>query len=150
MNWKLKEQVFFDSYLITNGKSLFEDGYESKLVTYSEALEFGIPAEELEKLKEDSPINKPSWQKIDLPEVEDKPYAPPNKKEREVWNRLARENFKIQLMKDISFDLQVCLLEGWNPSEYISELLKILNHFKNSFNKKVYSNQISLFDRNFE
>ncbi len=38
-------------------------------------------------------------------------------------NRLAREQMKARLLADIAVDLQVCGLEGYDPSEYIDELL---------------------------
>lgn len=37
-------------------------------------------------------------------------------------NRLAREQMKARLLADIAVDLQVCELEGLDPSEYVREL----------------------------
>lgn len=38
-------------------------------------------------------------------------------------NRLAREQMKCRLLADIAVDMQVCGLEGYNPAEYVDELL---------------------------
>lgn len=38
-------------------------------------------------------------------------------------NRLAREQMKLRLLADIAVDLQVCQLEGYDPSTYLDELL---------------------------
>lgn len=38
-------------------------------------------------------------------------------------NRLAREQMKAKLLADIAVDMQVCGLEGYNPAEYVDELL---------------------------
>ena len=38
-------------------------------------------------------------------------------------NRLAREQMKARLLADIAVDLQVCGLEGYDPAEYVDELL---------------------------
>lgn len=41
-------------------------------------------------------------------------------------NRLAREQMKARLLADIAVDLQVCELEGLDPSEYVRELRQML------------------------
>ena len=46
--------------------------------------------------------------------------------ERAAINRLAREQLKQRLLHDILLDLSVCRLEGWNPHEYIDELISLL------------------------
>lgn len=38
-------------------------------------------------------------------------------------NRLAREQMKLRLLADIAVDMQVCKLEGYDPAEYVDELL---------------------------
>ena len=38
-------------------------------------------------------------------------------------NHLAREQMKARLLADIAVDLQVCALEGYDPTEYVDELL---------------------------
>lgn len=41
-------------------------------------------------------------------------------------NRLAREQMKQRILKDILFDMQICKLEGWDCTEYIKELQELL------------------------
>ena len=41
-------------------------------------------------------------------------------------NRLAREQMKARLLADVAVDLQVCELEGLDPSEYVRELRQML------------------------
>lgn len=46
---------------------------------------------------------------------------------RKVLNRLAREKMKYRLLADISFDLVICELEGWDKLEYLNELKDMIN-----------------------
>lgn len=46
---------------------------------------------------------------------------------RIAQNRLRREQMKAALLEDINFDMCVCLLEGWDASEYVKELRELLN-----------------------
>ena len=48
-------------------------------------------------------------------------------------NRLARDRFKEQILKDILFDLTVCEIEGWDKLEYITELKKLINSIETEF-----------------
>ena len=50
-------------------------------------------------------------------------------------NMLARLKFKKLLLQEITFDLTVCEIEGWNKKEYIRELKKLINGI-DSTNKK--------------
>lgn len=62
-------------------------------------------------------------------------------------NNLARKKFQEQLLKEIHFDLMVCQIEGWDKTEYIKELQKLLNSI--DVRKKKKGNdykQQSLFD----
>lgn len=63
-------------------------------------------------------------------------------------NDLARLKFKEQLLKEITFDLMVCEIEGWDKKQYIKELQKLLNSIDVSNKKKKGNNfkQQSLFD----
>ena len=45
---------------------------------------------------------------------------------RKALNRLAREQAKEKLLRDVLFDLNVCKLEGWDAKEYLDELIEIL------------------------
>ena len=63
-------------------------------------------------------------------------------------NTLARKKFQEQLLKEIRFDLIVCEIEGWDKTEYIKELQKLLNSIDVSKKKKKGNDfkQQSLFD----
>lgn len=50
-------------------------------------------------------------------------------------NKLAREQTKYKLLKDIKFDLQVCELTGINPKEYLLELKEIIDEFLSKFER---------------
>ena len=45
---------------------------------------------------------------------------------RKALNRLAREQAKEKLLRDVLFDLNVCKLEGWDAKEYLDELIDML------------------------
>lgn len=40
--------------------------------------------------------------------------------------RLAREQMKERLLADIRIDMEVCRIEGWDKTEYIKELIELL------------------------
>lgn len=62
-------------------------------------------------------------------------------------NTLARKKFQEQLLKEIQFDLMVCEIEGWDKTEYIKELQKLLNGIDVKKKKKGNDfKQQSLFD----
>lgn len=42
--------------------------------------------------------------------------------------RLAREQMKLRLLADIAHDLQVCELEGWDHTEYLTDLHTLIAH----------------------
>ena len=42
-------------------------------------------------------------------------------------NRLAREKKKYRLLADISLDLVICEMEGWDKLEYLAELKEMIN-----------------------
>ena len=39
---------------------------------------------------------------------------------------LAREEMKLKLLNDITLDMQICQIEGWNHKIYIRELIQLL------------------------
>lgn len=45
-------------------------------------------------------------------------------------NRLAREQFKVKLLAEVAVDMQICLLEGADPYEYVDELIEELQRIK--------------------
>jgi len=49
---------------------------------------------------------------------------------RKALNDLARHQLILRLYADISMDIQVCEIEGWDKLEFINMLYNILNHFK--------------------
>lgn len=52
------------------------------------------------------------------------PAAPETRK---ALNRLAREQIKLRLLADISLDLVICELEGWDKTEYLNELKSMID-----------------------
>lgn len=42
-------------------------------------------------------------------------------------NRLAREQVKLRILNDIKIDMAVCEIEGWDKTEYLNELKKLIN-----------------------
>lgn len=52
------------------------------------------------------------------------------KNEAALVNRLAREQFKVKLLAEIAVDMQICLLEGTDPYEYVDELIEELQQIK--------------------
>lgn len=46
---------------------------------------------------------------------------------RKALNRLAREKMKYRLLADISLDLVICELEGWDKLEYLNELKSMID-----------------------
>lgn len=48
----------------------------------------------------------------------------------------AREQFKLKMLAEINFDIQVCQLEGWDYREYILELQEELDRIIKQSNKK--------------
>lgn len=52
-----------------------------------------------------------------------------DKETRIALNRLAREQTKYTLLKDIKIDLMVCEIEGFDKKEYLLELKEIIDSF---------------------
>jgi len=48
---------------------------------------------------------------------------------RLTMNRLAREQLKHKLLADITMDLQICKIEGWNYKQYLQELKDLIDGF---------------------
>lgn len=62
------------------------------------------------------------------PQPEPKQQAQPNYEfPSQKVNELARKKFQEHLLKEITFDLMVCELEGWNKLDYIKELKRLIN-----------------------
>lgn len=50
-----------------------------------------------------------------------------DKETAKALNDLARHNAIVRLLADITIDLQICEIEGWNKMEYINQLKQIIN-----------------------
>ena len=57
-------------------------------------------------------------------------FTPDTPATRRAFNRLAREKMKLRLLADISMDLMVCELEGWDKVEYLDELLALVQELR--------------------
>lgn len=55
--------------------------------------------------------------------------VPDTKETRLAFQKLAREEMKLQLLKDIRIDLAVCELEGFSKTEYLEDLAALINSF---------------------
>lgn len=53
--------------------------------------------------------------------------------EGKALNKLAREQTKLNLLKDILLDITVCQIEGFDFREYILELYELIWHFAKEF-----------------
>jgi len=51
-------------------------------------------------------------------------------------NILARKKFQEHLLKEITFDLMVCEIEGWDKKEYIKEIRNLINSIDLSTKKQ--------------
>jgi hypothetical protein len=47
-------------------------------------------------------------------------------KEAFLVNKLAREQLKLKILNDVTIDLAICDIEGWDKKEYILELQELL------------------------
>ena len=50
-----------------------------------------------------------------------------DKKTAKTANELARKKFQEKILQDIRVDLMICEIEGWDKSEYIQEIKKLIN-----------------------
>jgi len=53
-----------------------------------------------------------------------------------LFNKLARERFKLKLLEDIKIDMTICEMEGWDKKQYILELKQLLDDFYVKFKKR--------------
>ena len=90
--------------------------------------------------------NIPNIPKLKLPTIAQKPK--PTKQEQDMCaikvNDLARLKLKEQLIKDLTVDLMICKMEGWDYKEYAKDLKKTIDdicksivNFKHSESKRV-------------
>lgn len=58
---------------------------------------------------------------------------------RYALQKAAREEMKRNLLSDILFDMEVCRLEGWDHTEYATDLNRMLSGLVGKFRKKQLS-----------
>lgn len=63
-------------------------------------------------------------------------FNPDNAETRYKFNQLSRHHQIHKLYRDILCDLEVCELEGWDKTEYVNDLYKILDHFRQVMKKE--------------
>ena len=51
----------------------------------------------------------------------------PDKDTARALNDLARHTAILRILKDVRFDLEICEIEGWDKTEYIKQLKKLLD-----------------------
>lgn len=105
---------------INNGKSVFNGGEKGLL-----------------KIKIQP---KPQHEKKPKPAINHRPKAVDQKPVdyAKKMNDLARLKMKEQLIKDLTVDLTICQIEGWDYKEYVADLKKTIDNLYNSIvkNKK--------------
>ena len=97
-----------NTVFITNGKSVL-NGQKRALLKVCAKRDVFISKNEIKQIVAKSEI------------AEEIPFP------AKTVNTLARKKFQEQLLKEIHFDLMVCEIEGWDKTEYIKELQKLLN-----------------------
>ena len=65
------------------------------------------------------------YPEIVAPELREQ--KPIDKATRKAMNDLARAKFKEHLLKDLSVDLIICKMEGWDKSQYVEELHALID-----------------------
>lgn len=58
-----------------------------------------------------------------------------NKETRLALQKLAREQLKRRILQDVLFDINICKLEGWNPSTFVLELENLLHSVSVNFRR---------------
>ena len=53
-------------------------------------------------------------------------FVPDTKETRYAFQKYARECFIVQLLQDISVDMEICEIEGWDKTEYVRRLREVL------------------------
>ena len=128
-----------NTVFITNGKSVL-NGQKRALLKVNAKRDVYISKNEIKQVVEKQKATENIVEKQKA--TENIPFP------AKTVNTLARKKFQEQLLKEIHFDLMVCEFEGWNKTEYIKELQKLLNSIDVSKKKKKGNDlkQQSLFD----
>ena len=51
----------------------------------------------------------------------------PDKETAKAFNDLARHTAIVRILNDIRIDMEICEIEGWDKTEYIKQLKKLLD-----------------------
>ena len=51
----------------------------------------------------------------------------PDKETAKAFNDLARHTAILRILKDVRIDLEICEIEGWDKTEFIKQLKKLLD-----------------------
>ena len=51
----------------------------------------------------------------------------PDKETAKAFNDLARHTAIVRILIDIRIDMEICEIEGWDKTEYIKQLKKLLD-----------------------
>ena len=62
-----------------------------------------------------------------IQQQEKKEIKPIDKFTRKAMNELARSKAKEKLLKDICVDLHICMIEGWDTSQYAADLHDLIS-----------------------
>jgi len=76
----------------------------------------------------------PKYPGVQCPET--KKAQPLTKDDRRVMNDAARAKLKENLLKDITVDLMICKIEGWDYRQYIAELHALIDGVHESVHPK--------------
>ena len=113
--WKIDKTVgtpLCGHEFITNGKSVL-NGQKRALLKVDKNIK-------TENIKMENIVKKVEKKVNAKDKIIDKQTA-------KTANGLARKKFEEKLLQDIRVDLMICEIEGWDKSEYIKELKRLIN-----------------------
>lgn len=113
--WKIDKTVgtpLCGHVFITNGKSVI-NGQKRALLKVNKSIK-------TENIKTENIVKKVEKNVNVKDKIIDKQTA-------KTANELARKKFEEKLLQDIRVDLMICEIEGWDKSEYIKELKRLIN-----------------------
>ena len=107
---------------ISNGKSRFSMDYRIALVKEAHAKEktTKTPTPSTNILQKNTAAEEKQQEKQSGFQFSDEPGI------SEQLNRLAREEMKLMLLRDIARDMTVCKIEGWDYKGYLRELQQLI------------------------
>lgn len=110
---------------ISNGKSRFSADYRIALVKEVQKKEksIKIPITRMNIVQKHTAEEEKQQEKQSGFRFSDEPGI------NEQLNRLAREEMKLRLLKDIAADITICKMEGWEYNEYLRELQQLIGSF---------------------